>query len=356
MSSRRKLSGSTRLAGAVLTLGVLIFGSANVAPPSAVPRANDRVGLFPKLVTGQVLTYQIQYHADKSAATKSTVARSTPQAPSGTETNVRALLRLEITGVERQGPRSTVRARTYFQVLNSATRLTVPRDLPTPSDQAQTQDTKGTSIEFTIEADGRIDQVKGLDMLFPEQQQAWKEWAARFASSAALPEGGVRIGQKWKTEEVESSPAPIAKLIWMRESTYLRDEPCHVSELTIEGDVAAAHPQQVPETCAVIETSATLKQRSSTKDTTPEDYKLHQLLTSGTASGGNKTLLFVSTQTGLLVRSSDHADQKMSVTIAKADNSNRVHYDIQAKSDTEIFRIANSPLNTSVTSPSNPTN
>ncbi len=356
MSSRRKLSGSTRLAGAVLTLGVLILGSANVAPLSAVPRANDRVGLFPKLVTGQVLTYQIQYHADKSAATKSTVARSTPQAPSGTETNVRALLRLEITGVERQGPRSTVRARTYFQVLNSATRLTVPRDLPTPSDQTQTQDTKGTSIEFTIEADGRIDQVKGLDMLFPEQQQAWKEWAARFASSAALPEGGVRIGQKWKTEEVESSPAPIAKLIWMRESTYLRDEPCHVSELTIEGDVAAAHPQQVPETCAVIETSATLKQRSSTKDTTPEDYKLHQLLTSGTASGGNKTLLFVSTQTGLLVRSSDHADQKMSVTIAKADNSNRVHYDIQAKSDTEIFRIANSPLNTSVTSPSNPTN
>ena len=205
-----------------------------------------------------------------------------------------------------------------------------------------------------IEADGRIDQIKGLDVLFPEQQQAWKEWVARFAASAAFPEGGIRIGQKWKTEEPENSPAPIAKLTWLRESTYLRDEPCHVSELTVEGDVAAAHPQQVPETCAVIETSATLKQRSSTKDTTPEDYKLHQLLTSGTASGGNKTLLFVSTQTGLLVRSSDHADQKMSVTIAKADNSNRVHYDIHAKSDTEIFRIANSPLNTSATSPTIP--
>jgi hypothetical protein len=80
---------------------------------------------------------------------------------------------------------------------------------------------------------------------------------------------------------------------------------------------------------------------------------LHQLLTSGTASGNNKTLLFVSTQTGLLVRSSDHADQKMSVTIAKVDNSNRVHYDIQAKSDAEIFRIANSPLNMPASSPTN---
>jgi len=229
----------------------------------------------------------------------------------------------------------------------------VPQDIPTPPDQVQTQDPKGVLIEFTMNPDGRVVQMKGLDALFPEQQLAWNEWIARFAASAVLPEGGVRTGQKWKTEEIENAPAPIAKLVWLRESTYLRDEPCHVSELTIEGDVADAHPQQVPETCAVIEISATLKQHSSAKDTTPEDYKLHQLQTSGTASGDNKTLLFVSTQTGLLVRSSDHADQKMSVTIAKADNSNRVHYDIHAKSDTEIFRIANSPLNTSATSPTN---
>jgi hypothetical protein len=255
-----------------------------------------------------------------------------------------------------QGPRATVHARTYFQVLNSATHLTVPRDLPTPPDQTQRQDPKGTSIEFIIGADGRVDQIKGLDLLFPEQQQAWREWVARFAASAALPQGGIRIGQKWKTEEGENAPAPISKLTWRRESIYLRDEPCHISELTMEGDVAEVHPQQVPETCAVIETSATLKQHSSPDDATPEDYKLHQLQTSGTASGSNKTLLFVSTQTGLLVRSSDHADQKMSVTIAKADDSNRVHYDIHAQSDTEIFRIANSPLTTSTSSPSNPTN
>src|SRR5579863_5076847 len=342
--------------GASLAVVAIVAGGTSVAGLRARSPANDRVILFPKLVPGQVLTYQIAYHADKNATTKSTVATSTPQSPSGTETNVRALLRLEVIAAERQGSRETVHARTYFQVLNSATHLTVPRDLPTPPDQVQRQDPQGVSIDFTIEQDGRIDQIKGLDLLFPEQQQAWKEWVARFAASAALPEGGVRIGQKWKTEEPESSPAPIAKLMWLRESTYLRDEPCHVSELTVEGDVAAAHPQQVPETCAVIETNATLKQRSSTKGATPEDYKLHQLLTSGTASGGNMTLLFVSTQTGLLVRSSDHADQKMSVTIAKTDNSNRVHYDIQAKSDTEIFRIANSPLNTSIAIPANPPN
>jgi hypothetical protein len=91
----------------------------------------------------------------------------------------------------------------------------------------------------------------------------------------------------------------------------------------------------------VIQTTATLKQKSPPRDTTPEDFKLHQLRTSGTASGTNKTLLYISLQTGLLIRSSDQADQTMSVTIAKSDNSNRVHYDIHAKSRTEIFRIAN---------------
>jgi hypothetical protein len=342
-----------KLAGSALTVVAFVASGATTARLKAEPAANGHVMLFPKLTAGQILTFQIAYHSDKSAKTKSTVATSTPQSPSGTETNVRALLRLEIVGLETQGRRATIHARSYFQVMNSATQLTVPRDLPAPSDQVQRQDLKGVSIEFMINSDGHVDQIKGIDVLLPEQQQAWKEWVARFAASAALPESGVRIGQKWKTEELETSPAPIAKLRWQRESIYLRDEPCHISEVTVEGDVADVNPQQVPETCAVIETSAILKQHSSTEDATPEDYKLHQLQTSGTASGKNSTLLFVSTQTGLLVRSSDHADQKMSVTIAKSDDSNRVHYDIQAKSDTEIFRIANSPLNTSTSPPAN---
>jgi hypothetical protein len=346
MASRHNFGGTG------LLLVALIFACEGIAL-DAKPATKDHATLFPKLTAGQVLTYQIAYHASKSANTKSTVATSTPRSPSGTETNVGALLRLEIVGVESQGQRAAIRARSYFQVMNSATHLAVPKDLPTPPDQVQRRDPKGVSIEFTINPDGRVDQIKGLDALLPEQQQAWMEWVTRFSTSAALPEAGIRIGQKWKTEELEKSPAPIAKLIWLRESTYLRDEPCHTSEVTVEGNVADVHPQQVPETCAVIETSATLKQRSSAKDATPEDYKLHQLLTSGTASGDNKTLLFVSTQTGLLVRSSDHADQKMAVTIAKADNSNRVHYDIHAKSDTEIFRIANSPMNASANSPAN---
>src|ERR1700722_4001933 len=136
MVSLRNLAGpwltSAALIGACASFAFVAFG--------AKPRANVYLTPFPKLTVGQVLTYQIAYHTDKSAKTKSTVATSTPQLPSGTETNVRALLRLEVEGVERQGQRATIHARSYFQTMNSGTRLTVPRDLPTPPDQVQRQD------------------------------------------------------------------------------------------------------------------------------------------------------------------------------------------------------------------------
>jgi hypothetical protein len=127
----------------------------------------------------------------------------------------------------------------------------------------------------------------------------------------------------------------------MRESTYLRNEPCRITQAAIQGD--AADSSQSPETCAVIETTAVLKQKSSTKNSTPEDFKLHQLRTSGAATGSNKTLLYISLQTGLVIRASDQANQSMNVTIAKSDGSNHVRYDIHAKSITDIFRVANSP-------------
>jgi hypothetical protein len=110
----------------------------------------------------------------------------------------------------------------------------------------------------------------------------------------------------------------------------------------MQGDVADLSQASQLESCAVIQTTALLKQKSSTKNSTPEDFKLHQLRTSGAATGSNKTLLYISLETGLLIRASDQADQAMNVTIAKSDGSNHVRYNIHAKSNTDIFRIANS--------------
>jgi hypothetical protein len=305
---------------------LLALGSSNATARS------DRVNLFPKLQAGQILTYRIAYHLSKQANTQSSVKWA--QTPAAADVVIQGLLRLEVIGVQAQGPRSTIHARTSFEIFNA--------EGATPS-QPSAQSPQGIAVEFTILPNGRIGEIKNFDALSPDQQQAWQQWASTFAAAAVFPSDGIKVAQKWRSEEVEKSPSPIAGLTWTRESTYLRNEPCRASQITIHGEVTDS--LQAPETCAVVQTTAVLKQKSSSKNATPEDFKLHQLRTSGTASGNNQTLLFLSLQTGLLIRSSDRADQTMDVTIAKADDSNRVRYNIHAKSDAEIFRIANSPDN-----------
>jgi len=298
-----------------------------------------RVNLFPRLQAGQTLAYQISYHSDKHVKTESRVIVAAPNDSAKIEVN--ALLRLEVLSVQAQGDRAVIHARTIFEILGSDSHFKVPNiELPAP--EMQRQDPEGKAIEFTILPDGRLDQVRGLDALFPEQQQAWQEWASRFLLAAGFRTAGVRIAQKWNSEEAEKSPSPIAGLRWMRESTYVRDEPCRAVRLTVQGSVAPADAE--PETCAVILTTAVLKQDLN-KNATPDDFKLHELRTAGTAHGTNRIITYISIKTGFLIRATEEAAQQMNVTVAKADGSNRVRYDVNAKSRSEVLLVSETPLN-----------
>jgi hypothetical protein len=316
-------SARTFLACCLLAVAVLALR------PGVAGGRSDRLTLFPKLCTGQTFAYQISYRTDKRNQTQSNVVLA--QAPPSGGSDVLALLRVEVLGVATQGPRAVIHVRTWFQPLDSSGK----------SSPAQSQNRNAATVECAIFPDGHFDKVSGLDDLSPQQQQAWEHWASRFVGAAAFPAEGIKIGQKWRTEEPERSPSPIAELTWIRESTYVRNEPCRPLRATPQGDFIES--DQPPDTCAVILTTASLKQQSSAKDATPEDFRVRQLRTSGTAHGNNKTILYISLKTGLLVRASDEADQTMSITIAKADGSNHVHYDIQAKGAAELLLVANAP-------------
>ena len=298
-----------------------------------------RVNLFPRLQGGQTLAYQISYHSDKHIKTESRVTAAVPD--DSVRIDVDALLRLEVLSVQAQGDRAIIHVRARFEVLNSDPHFKVPNIEP-PAAQLQREDTDGKSIAFTILPDGRLDQVSGLDAFLPEQQQAWQEWASRFLLGAGFRASGVHISQKWNSEEAEKSPSPLAGLRWMRESTYVRDEPCRAVQLTVQGSIAQSDAQ--PETCAVILTTAALKQNSD-KNPTPEDFKLHELRTVGTAHGTNRMITYISVRTGLVIRATEEATQQMNVTVAKADGSNRVRYDVNAKSHSEVLLVSETPLN-----------
>src|SRR5260370_31812581 len=131
--------------------------------------ANERpapVNLFRRLKAGQTFAYQISYHSDKQIKTESNVIVATPA--DSAKIDVNALLSLEILGVQAQGDRAVIHARTKFEVLNSDSHFKVPNIEP-PAGQVQRQDPDAKLIEFTILPDGRLDQVIGLDALLPDQ-------------------------------------------------------------------------------------------------------------------------------------------------------------------------------------------
>ena len=179
-------------------------------------------------------------------------------------------------------------------------------------------------VNFTIGGDGGLTRADGLEDLAPEQRLVWQFWVAQFAFGWTLPASGVKPGEKWKSEEVEKTPTAIANLVWERETTYMQNEKC---------------PILPDEQCAIFLTKATLKQKSNPKDSTPEDYKLHELKTFGIAKGKNETVLYISLKTSLLVRATEDVQQSMDVTIAKADASNQVQYEIDVTSHFETVFV-----------------
>jgi hypothetical protein len=305
--------------------------AAMCAPAVAAP--DDRVDLFPKLRAGETIHYLVSYHSDKRVKAESTVVLAAPPEPVKLDTSVQ--LRLEILGVEAQNGRATSARRSVIHA--RAWVLSRDTDPAVQSPAGPSPESKELAVDFTILPDGGVDHVTGLDALPAADQRAWQAWTERFAAAAVFPAGGVKVGQKWKSKEPERSPSAISDLSWIRESTYVRNEPCPKTQTNVHGDYTQS--SQAAETCAVILTTAALKQQSSPKNTTPEDFKLHNLRTMGTACGNNKTITYISLQTGLVVRATDDADQTMNVTIAAVDGGSRVHYDVHATSTAELLLV-----------------
>jgi hypothetical protein len=302
---------------------------------SGAGHAAERVRLFPKLYAGQILNYQISYTSDKQTKTESAVTLSSPPGP--VHVQAAGLLRLEVLGVKTEAARSQASIRTTVESLDHDT-ASQDSSAGAPSQPATAAPATRT-VDFTISSDGRVEQIVGLGTLSPEDQEVWRDWLAQFALAATFPEKGVSIGEKWKAEEPIANAA-LAALVWEKESEYVQDEPCPVDSNGVTIDSTAAAPS---ETCAVILTRANLKQKSSPKDATPEDFRARMLRTEGSARGANQVISYISLKTALPVRVTEEANQSMDVTVAKVDASNRVHYTVEAKSRSQMLIVPVDP-------------
>jgi hypothetical protein len=271
-------------------------------------QSDSRPLLLPQLKPGQTYLYEVHGRLNRSVKTESRVSSLFgPQQLQGDLSN-QIRLSVQKTSAAKQHP--TITAQTEL--------------LPDSSAPANSVASPARKLSFDILANGQLGNIKGLDEVSPEQRLLWQFWVARFAFGWTLPSTRMKPGEKWKFEEPELNDSLIAGLVWERVTTYARDDHC---------------PVFPAETCAVFLTQSTLKQKSSTKDSTPESYRLHELKTAGTAKGINQVITYISKKSGLVLRANEDVQQSMNVTVIKSDGANGVHYTIEATSHLETLLV-----------------
>ncbi len=297
----RNISAAWLVASCAVLLALSVGGAAG----------DQRVMLLPRLQVGQAIKYDVHGHVQHHVKTESRV--STMLHPGDVQRDVAMPLVFTVSEMHTESGRPVVAAHAEFDAGEN--------------DVAEKGTSASANVKFLIAGDGQVWKAEGLDDVAPEIRLAWEFWLSRFAFGWTLPADGAKPGDKWKTEQAEKSPTPIANLVWESETTYVGNDKC---------------PLIASETCASFLTRATLKQKSSTKDATPEDYKLNQLRTSGTVKGTDEIITYISLKSGLVMRATEETRQSMDVTIVKADGTNGVRYTIEASSRFETLLVSGS--------------
>jgi hypothetical protein len=310
--------------------------------------ASARIHLTPNFSMGQSFRYHIESRTTTTGTTTTPIVN--PEAASQLKQVADLEVRLDVVGVQpaTNGTAGAARLRATYEKASAATESDA-YDPAAAALDAQYYKLQGHSVEFTIEADGKISHISGLDEVVsnPAAAAAMRAWINGFSPSASLPPEGIAIGQKWSAERPLDN-TPLANLLWRTASSYLRNEAC---ELPVESKSAAQNSAATDAgtsaaspgpRCAIILTSFDILRRGSANaDATPEEYRHNGLRTSGTWTGKGENLDTISLQTGMLLRSTQTSTQKMDLEIVSALSGSKIHYAGQVETQSEIALMPN---------------
>ena len=315
------------------SLAVLLLASLSLAAAG-----EERIHLVPKFTPGDTLRYRIETRL--ATAGKATSPIENPEGATQLKQTVSMVVRLDVLAPPAGGtqPAGSVRLRaTYEQA--SATSETDAYDPQAAALEDQYTRLEGHSIDFTIEPDGKVMDIKGLEEILPNPSAAQnvRGFISGLSSGAKFPKAGVSIGQKWSNEQPLTG-TPLANLVSHTEATYLSNEPCHGGSQPAAG--APPAPASV-EMCAVILTRTEILRRGG--DSTPEDYRHNGLRTSGTWTGSGESLDSISLSTGLVVSSTQTSSQEMDFEVTSASSGSRMTYKGHVHSESEITLMPPAP-------------
>lgn len=292
--------------------------------------------LIPQFVPGQTFDYSLQFRTSTIGHTIGPVRD--PEGPSRVDQSVGVILELQVMSA---GGSSGNPGPVHFRATYKDAAATTAANSFDPEANALAEHfrkLKGRSIEFTLEPDGRIEDVEGLGEILPNPSSAAvvRQWLSSLTLGAAAPRQGITVGTKWASEQ-PATRAPLAGLAWRTESTYLRNEPCPATgrqRLSSAASRDAAKPP--PEECAVILTRSELIEPRSPKDRTPEEYRRNGLRTYGDWTGRGEGLTAISLRSGMVASVTQTATQRMDFTIMTATAQARMNYSGVVRSQSQI--------------------
>ena len=344
------------------------------ALPVLAASDHQRVHLAPQFKPGDSLRYQVESQMTIAGTTTTPIVN--PEGATQVKQSVSIILRLDVLEVPpaalnatRANPITGANAAHTTHGAPATNAVPVPMRVratyekssavsesdaydPTSASLAdQYNRLEGRSMEFTLEPDGRIVDIKGLeDMLQnPSAAQTVRSWMAGLSSSAGFPSQGIEIGQKWSREQPLTG-VPLDRLFWRTEATYLRNEICPDNTLAGGSETGAAPapkaaaqpPSANPPTCATILTQFTIARRGSHNphaDDTPDDYRHNGLRTSGTWTGSGESLDSFSLATGRMLRSTQSSSQDLDFAVTSTSTGSRMTYKGKIETRTEIILL-----------------
>ena len=322
---------------ACLSIVTLVFSAA----------AARRIFLLPRFSEGQSFRYQVETQTTTKGKTTSPIVN--PEGASSATQAANLVVRFDVLDVAPAAPGTF--ARTRLRVTYEQAHATSQSDAYDPQAAAldeQYSHLEGRSMEFTIEPDGRLSDLTGLEDILskPAASQAVRAWISGITSGAGLPKQGIAIGEKWAAEKPIEG-VPLKNIAWHTQSSYLRNEPCRAANFSQAGGAEAsagvatadapADPTTPADSCAVILTRLEIiHQGSAHADATPEDYLRNSLRTSGTWSGSGESLDSISLSTGMLVVSTETTTQKMDYFIKSTRTGSVLHYQGSVQSQLQI--------------------
>ena len=339
--ARVKAKTVQRLAALAVFCAVLLTSSIALAHRAG---SSAHIHLVPNFAPGQTFRYAVQMRT--ATTTVATGPITDAGSPKPLNQTVGVVIRLDVLSAsDVPGQPASARIRATYEKA-AATSNSAAYDPDVAAMQDGYKKLAGESIEFTLQSDGKITDVTGLQNLAsdsdPTRAATLNQWLSQLTLGASLPKQGIAVGDKWSSEQPLAN-LPLAGLSWKTTATYVRNEQCPAATQSPASSVPIT-PAALPDQCAVIMTHSEIvgDSGSNSKDRTPDVFRQNGLRTSGVWTGTADSLASISLRTGMVASVTQTGSTHMDFTIMTTLQRNRMRYAGDTHSQSEISLLPQS--------------